>query len=94
MHTPITLVRTALHMATVKSVASAAMIHALVSRGHSSNTKNRYGWTALDFAKQVGKRLLLNEAVQLRADNCADNTHYGTMLVHQPACSILAPDCK
>ena len=68
VHTPITLVRTALHMATVKSVASAAMIHALVSRGHSATTKNRYGWTALDFAKQVAKRLLLIEASQLRAD--------------------------
>jgi len=59
VYTSITLVRAALHMAAVKSHGSAAMIHLLVARGHTATAKNRYGWTALDFAKQVAKRLAL-----------------------------------
>ena len=44
---------TALHMAAVKTHQSASMIHLLIAHGHAATTKNRYGWTALDFAKQV-----------------------------------------
>lgn len=44
---------TALHMAAVKTQGSGPMVQLLIARGHVATSKNRYGWTALDFAKQV-----------------------------------------
>jgi hypothetical protein len=44
---------TALHMAAVKTQRSGPMVQLLVARGHEANTKNRYGWTPLDFARQT-----------------------------------------
>ena len=47
---------TALHMAAVKTQNSGPMVQLLVARGHMSNARNRYGWTALEFARQVGNK--------------------------------------
>lgn len=47
----------ALHMAAVKTQRSGPMVQLLIARGHMANVKNRYGWTALDFAKQVSSCL-------------------------------------
>jgi ankyrin repeat protein len=74
-------------MAAVKSHGSAAMIHLLVARGHTATAKNRYGWTALDFAKQVAKAPCAHcvEVVQLHADNKAE-LPCQTFDWYQPAC--------
>jgi len=40
-------------MAAVKTQRSGPMVQLLIARGHLATSKNRYGWTALDFAKQV-----------------------------------------
>ena len=92
VHTPITRVRAALHMAAVKSHGSAAMIHLLVARGHTANAKNRYGWTALDFAKQVAKLLALivskqGSLVPAIRLSCYAHISSGTGLL------VAVPDC-